>query len=58
MDASAILPFWKNGSFVVFYEVLRLCGCSITNDVSVLGGPAKEGPHVRGGSELGSYEFK
>ena len=26
------------------------------NNVSIAGGSAKEGPHVRGGSELGSYE--
>ena len=49
--------FWlREAHSVVFYEVLKLCGCSITNDVSVPGGSAKEGPHVRGGSELGSYE--
>ena len=37
-------------------EVLRLCECSIPNDVNVSGGPVKRRPHVRGGSELGSYE--
>ena len=31
-------------------------GGSDSNHASVSGGSAKEGPHVRGGSELGSYE--
>ena len=41
---------------VVFYEGLRLWGGSASNGVSVREWSAKEGPHVRGGSELGSYE--
>ena len=44
---------------VVFYKVLRLWVGSGSNEPSGLkrpGGSAKEGPHVRGGSELGSYE--
>ena len=46
---------WEARS-VVFYEGLRLWGGSGSNGLSRPGGPAKEGPHVRGGSELGSYE--
>ena len=38
------------------YEGPRLWGGSGSNNVSAAGGSAKEGPHVRGGSELGSYE--
>ena len=49
--------FWlREAHSVVFYEVLRLCGGPVTNRVVGPGGSAKEGPHVRGGSELGSYE--
>ena len=33
----------------MFYEVLRLCGGSITNHAVSGGGSAKEDPHVRGG---------
>ena len=40
----------------MFYEGLRLWGDSVSNGLSGPGGSAKEGPHVRGGSELGSYE--
>ena len=29
---------------------------SVSKGLSIPGGSAKEGPHVRGGSELGSYE--
>ena len=39
---------------VVFYEGLRLWGGPHSNDANTAGGSAKEGPHVRGGSELGS----
>ena len=40
----------------MFYEGLRLWGGSVSNQAVRLGGSAKEGPHVRGGSELGSFE--
>ena len=40
----------------MFYEVLRLLGGLMSNHANTPGGSAKEGPHVRGGSELGSYE--
>ena len=40
----------------MFYEGLRLWGGSGSNGVDRGGGSAKEGPHVRGESELGSYE--
>ena len=43
----------------MFYEVLRLLGVQICfNEAVKPGGSAKEGPHVRGGSELGSYELR
>ena len=37
------------------YEVLQLWGPG-TNHAKAPGGSAKEGPHVSGGSELGSYD--
>ena len=40
----------------MFYEGLRLWGGSHSNDAVIRSGSAKEGPHVRGGSELGSYD--
>ena len=40
----------------MFYEVVRLWAGSDVNDVSIPGGCAKEGLHMRGGSEVGSYE--
>ena len=40
----------------MFYEGLRLWGGSVSRSLGIPGGSAKEGPHVRGGSELGSYE--
>ena len=40
---------------MVFYEGLRLWGGPQSNDAKGAGGAAKEEPHVRGGSELGSY---
>ena len=40
----------------MFYEGLRLWGARMSNEAMALGWSAKEGPHVRGGSELGSYE--
>ena len=40
----------------MFYEGLRLLGGRMSNHANTPGGCAKEGPHVRGGSELGSYE--
>ena len=40
----------------MFYKGLRLCGGSISNVAVIGSGSAKEGRHVRGGSELGSYE--
>ena len=49
------LWLWEAQS-VAHWEGLRLRGGSGSNNVSVAGGSAKEGPHVRGGSELGSYE--
>ena len=51
------LRLWEN-RFVVFYEGLRLWGGSDSNHLSGASGSAKEGPHVRGGSELGSYELR
>ncbi len=48
---------WEARS-VVFYEGLRLWGGSVFNEAMTAGGSAKEGPHVRGGSELGSYELR
>ena len=49
--------FWLwEGRFVVFYKGLRLLGGRMSNAVSTPSGSSKEGPHVRGGSELGSYE--
>ena len=46
--------FWlREAHSVVFYEVLRFCGGPVTNDAMQLGGSAKEGPHVRGGMEMG-----
>ena len=41
---------------VVFYEGLRLWGGSGSNKAVTRGWSAKEGPRVRGGSELKSYE--
>ena len=46
---------WEARS-VVFYKGLRLWGGSHSNEAVAPGGSAKEGPRVRGGSELGSYE--
>ena len=40
----------------MFYEALRFCGDTITNQPVRASGSAKEGPHMCGGSELGSYE--
>ena len=40
----------------MFYESLRLWGGFDFNQANIRGGSAKEGRHVRGGSELGSYE--
>ena len=51
------LWLWEAQS-VVFYEGLRLWGGSVSNEMSIPGGSAKEGPHVRGGPELGSYEWR
>ena len=42
----------------MFYEGLRLWRGSGSNEALRPGGSAKEGPHVRGGSELGSYELR
>jgi len=41
---------------VVFYKGLRLWGGSGSNKAVTRGWSAKEGPRVRGGSELKSYE--
>ena len=38
----------------MFYEGLRLFGGLGSNEPVAAGGSAKEGHHVRGGSELGS----
>ena len=38
------------------YVVLRFCGGPVTKRLNGAGGSAEEGPHVRGGSELGSNE--
>ena len=46
---------WEARS-VAFYAALRLSGGRMSNAAVAPGGSAKEGPHVRGGSELGSYE--
>ena len=54
------LRLWE-AQFVVFYEGLRLWEVVLLTNLSGAvkpGGSAKEGAHVRGGSELGSYEFK
>ena len=44
----------------MFYEGMRVWWeggeGSDSNQAKAKGGSAKEGPHVRGGSELGSYE--
>ena len=49
--------FWlREARSVVFYEGLRLWGGPHSDEAVAPGGSAKEGPHVRGGSELGSYE--
>ena len=49
--------FWLwEAQSVVLYEGLRLWGGLDSYGAVKLGGSAKEGPHVRGGSELGSYE--
>ena len=38
----------------MFYEGLRFSGGPVSNQLKRPGGSAKEGPHVRGGSKLGS----
>ena len=49
--------FWLwEAQSVVFYEGLRLWGGSVSNEPVRPSGSAKEGLHVRGGSEPGSYE--
>ena len=49
--------FWlREARSVLFYEGLRFWGGSDSNQLKPKGGPAEEGPHVRGGSEMGSYE--
>ena len=49
--------FWlREAQSAVFFEGLRLWGGPDFSQVCIVGGSAKEGPHVRGGSELGSYE--
>ena len=56
--------FWlREAHSVVFYEVLKLCGGPVINQIKRPGGSAEEDPHVRGGrggggGELGPYEFK
>ena len=51
--------FWlREAQSAVFYKSLRLWGGPHSNDANAAGGSAKEGPHVRGGSELGSYELR
>ena len=40
----------------MFYKDLRLLEDRMSNHANAPGGSAKEGHHVRGGSELGSYE--
>ena len=49
------LWLWE-APYVVFYEVWRPREVQASNQPVRPGGSAKEGPHVRGGSELGSYE--
>ena len=56
MSVSRILV--PEAQSVMFYKGLRLWGGSDSNGVKRPGGSAKEGPHVRGGSELGSYELR
>ena len=40
----------------MFYEGLRVWGGAHSNEAVIRSGSAKEGPHVRGGSELRSYQ--
>ena len=47
---------FREARSVMFYEGMRLWEGSGSNRVKRPSGSAKEGPHVRGGSELGSYE--
>ena len=48
---------WETQS-VQFYEGLRLWGGLVSKGLNRGGGSAKEGPHARGGSGLGSYELR
>ena len=40
----------------MLYEGLRLLGGRMSDEANAPGGFVEEGPHVRGGTELGSYE--
>ena len=44
------------GSFCRILRGSEALGGTMSNEAVSPGGSAKEGPHVRGGSELGSYE--
>ena len=41
----------------MFYVLVMYCGGTIINEPVTASGSAKEGPHVRWGSELASYEL-
>ena len=46
--------FWLwDAHFVVFYEVMRLCGGTVTNEPMALGGSAKENPSRAWGAGRG-----
>ena len=54
MNVSRILA--PGGSFCGVSRGSEALGGRMSNAAVAPGGSAKEGPHVRGGSELGSYE--
>ena len=54
MNVSRILA--PGGSFCRVLRGSEALGDTMSNAVKTAGGSAKEGPHVRGGSEVGSYE--
>ena len=56
MNVSRILAL--GGSVCRVLRGYEALGGPGINEAIRLGGSAKEGPHVRGGSELGSYELR
>ena len=56
MNVSRILAL--GGSICRVLRVSEALGGRPSNEAMGAGGSAKEGPHVRGGSELGSYELR